>query len=376
MHSELFTDLPAEEFLRSNGNTEVISIEPTVESYAELGLSWRELSKREFTNTEKILFGLMRGNVGTMFAVTNLGKTTLALNICLSLAAGRTFEPFVKGSRSGCRVMVIDGESTQPELQADLQRMMRDWSPQERELVGVNLHIICDQEINEEPLNLSNPMHMAAVIECAQRFQPDLIVVDTLSALFTLRSENDNAEIKNVVMQPLKKMAKDANAALWLLHHIGKQNEDGQATVGAYSGRGGSNIGALARTVVLLKPDKHDPERVVFSIPKAKGFRLQPLLMRLDTIARWFTTSNETPLPQPTNYELVISTVKSFGRLVKRKEIDTVLTQRMSKQTITRNLEQAQTRGDLVTPKYSFYCVPELADLSEPETVEEAGKVM
>ena len=112
---------------------------------------------------------------------------------------------------------------------------------------------------------------MAAIIECAQRFQPDLIVVDTLSALFTLRSENDNAEIKNVVMQPLKKMAKDANAAVWLLHHIGKQNEDGQASVGAYSGRGGSNIGALARTVVLLKPDKHDLSASFFPFRKQRA---------------------------------------------------------------------------------------------------------
>jgi hypothetical protein len=376
MNSDLFTDLPAEEFMRSKGDAGVIGSEPTVKPYAELGLSWRELSKREFINTEKVLFGLMRGNVGTMFAVTNLGKTTLALNICLSLAAGRTFEPFVKGSRRGRRVMVIDGECTQPELKADLERMMRNWSSEERELVEENLHLICDQEINEEPLNLSNPAHMGAIIECAQRFQPDLIVVDTLSALFTLRSENDNAEIKNVVMQPLKKMAKDANAAVWLLHHIGKQNEDGQATVGAYSGRGGSNIGALARTVVLLKPDKHDPERVVFSIPKAKGFRLEPLLVRLDADARWFITSKETPLPQPTNYELVVSTVKIYGRPMKRKEINAALAESMSMQTITRHLEQALTRGDLVTPKYGFYCAPELADLSESETVEEASEVM
>lgn len=136
MNSDLFTDLPAEEFMRSKGDAGVISSEPTVKPYAELGSSWRELSKREFANTEKILFGLLRGNVGAMFAVTNLGKTTLALNICLSLAAGRTFEPFVKGSQRGRRVMVIDGESTQPELKADLERMMRNWSSEEREYSG------------------------------------------------------------------------------------------------------------------------------------------------------------------------------------------------------------------------------------------------
>lgn len=324
-----------------------------------LGLSWGELSRKQFTNTEKILFGLMRGNVGSMFAVTNLGKTTLSLNICLSMAAGRTFEPFAKGLRGGRRVMVIDGESTQFELKADLQQMMQDWSPQERSLVEENLFILCDEEIGDESLNLSDPRHMGATTEAAREFKPDLIVVDTLSALFNLKSENDNAEIKRVVMQPLKKLAKDVNSAILLLHHVGKQNEDGRTSVGAYAGRGGSAIGALSRSVALLKTDTQDPERVVFSVPKAKGYRLEPLLMRLYRDARWFIPTNETVTPQPTNYALVVSTVKSFGKPVRRKEIDAALEGKMSVATIGRNLEEAVKRGDLINPKYGYYEAPE-----------------
>lgn len=324
-----------------------------------LGLSWGELSLRQFTNTEKILLGLMRGNVGSMFAVTNLGKTTLSLNICLSMTAGRTFEPFVKGLRGGHRVMIIDGESTLPELKADLQRMMQNWSPQERVLVEENLFVLCDEEIGDEPLNLSDPLHMSAVTEAARGFKPDLIVVDTLSALFTLKSENDNAEIKRVVMQPLKSLAKDTNSAVLLLHHIGKQNEDGRTSVGAYAGRGGSAIGALSRSVALLKTDTQDPECVVFSMPKSKGYRLEPLLMRLDHDARWFVPTNETVTPQPTNYALVVSTVKSFGEPVKRKEIEAALVGRMDKSTVTRLLTEAVKRGDLINPKYGYYGAPE-----------------
>jgi RecA-family ATPase len=330
-----------------------------------LGLSWGELSRKQFTNTEKILFGLVRGNVGSLFAVTNLGKTTLSLNICLSMAAGRTFAPFVNGSQGGRRVMIIDGESTLYELKADLQRMTQGWSSQECALVEENLFLLCDEEIDEESLNLSDPHHMKAVTEASREFKPDLIVVDTLSALFTLKSENDNAEIKRVIMQPLKSLAKDVNSAVLLLHHVGKQNEDGRTNVGAYAGRGGSNIGALSRSVALLKTDTQDTERVVFSVPKAKGFRLEPLLMRLDRDTRWFVPSNETVLPRQTSYETVISTVRSFGQPVKRKEIDAALKGKMGVSTITRNLDEALSREDLVSPKYGYYEAPE--DIKPPE---------
>jgi hypothetical protein len=337
-----------------------------------LGLSWGELSKKEFTNHEKLLFGLRRGNVGVMFAVTNLGKTTLTLNIALTMAAGRTFDPFVKGKSGGYRVMLIDGESTQPELKADIERMTRGWSEGERELLRKNFHIICDAEIDEEALNLSNRSHMPTVTAAAKEFKPDLIIVDTLSALFTLKNENDNAEIKSVVMQPLKKLAKESNAVVWMLHHVGKQSEDGRASVGAYLGRGGSNIGALARAVTSLKKDTLDSERVIFTVEKAKGFQLKPVLLHLDRDARWFITTDETLPPELTNYEQVVSFVKSIGRLVKRKEIDSALADRMSVQTITRSLNEAVTRKDLISPKYGHYAAPDI----QSENVQDADNVM
>lgn len=362
-----YEDVPANEFESMLANIDNNEPESQIILTQSLGLSWRELSRKEFINTEKILFGLLRGNVGTLCAVTNLGKTTLSLNICLVLASCGTFYPFVKEHQDGRRVMIIDGESTQPELKADIKIMMRDWSPQERAMVEENLLILCDEEIDDEPLNLSDPRHIAAITGRANEFKPDLIVVDTLSALFNLKSENDNAEIKRVVMQPLKKLAKDANAAVLLLHHIGKQNEDGRASVGAYAGRGGSNIGALSRTVTLLKTDTSDPERVVFSVPKAKGYRLEPLLMKLDHESRWFVPANESVPPQQTSYEILVSTVKSFGQPVKRKEIDEQLAGRMGKSTITRELGKAETRGDLVSPKYGYYGAPE--DSQSPENL-------
>src|SRR5215210_5158169 len=101
MDNSIFTDYGAEDFEQKFGdgsNTPASESLPATTKETLLGLAWGELSKREFANVEKILFGLFRGNVGAMFAVTGLGKTTFSLNIALTLAAGRTFHPFVKGN--------------------------------------------------------------------------------------------------------------------------------------------------------------------------------------------------------------------------------------------------------------------------------------
>ena len=104
---------------------------------------------------------------------------------------------------------------------------------------------------------------------------------------------------------------------------------------------------------------------MVFSVPKAKGYHLEPLLMRLDRDSRWFVPTNERVAPELTNYGLVVATVKSFARLVKRKEIDEALAGRMDKSTITRNLDAAVSRGELKNPKYGHYETPE--DAQPPE---------
>lgn len=374
--TSFYTDFAAQDFEREFGGSENNSgneSKPDTSTELSLGLPWSHLSKCQFPNVENILFGLLPGNVGAMFAVTNLGKTTLALNIALTMASGRTFPPFVpQNIPEGRRVLLIDGESTLPELKADLETMMQPWVSQERAIVEENLFILCDEEIENEPLNLSNPAHLSAITDCSRKFEPDLIIVDTLSALFSLRSENDNAEIKRVVMQPLKKLAKDANAVVWLLHHVGKQSEDGKAPVGAYLGRGGSSIGGLSRTVTVLKRDSLDPSKVIFSVEKAKGFRLEPVLMSLEEGTRWFVPTNEIVPRQQSNYETVVTTVKSFGRLVKRKEIVDALDRKMSEATITRHLSEAVSRNDLTSPKYGHFAPPK----NYLEAYEEASEIM
>lgn len=337
---------PADEVL-----DEIEKIESSWENTTtSVGVLWRELKTMKFTDTEQILFGIRRGNVGMLIAETEIGKTTLSLNLCLTLAANKTFSPFVNGQNGGRRIMYIDGEATQAELRADIERMISDWSEEEGKLIDNNLLILCDEEIDDELLTLSNSKHMAIVINKALEHKPDLIVVDTMSALFSLHDENSNAEIKRAIMQPLKMLAKEANAGLLLAHHSGKwRSEEGGMKSHAYLGRGGSNLGCLARSVItLIAPDRSNKERVILSVPKAKGYRLADVAMNYDYETRWFKVTSETTQSDVRCMDEVIDfvaeqkgaktadVIEAFDGKYSRRTVEDALTEAVSKKKITR----------------------------------------
>ncbi len=260
--------------------------------------------------------------------------------------------------------MIIDGENTQAELQRDLKTMTRDFPPILVKTIDNNLLFVCDEYVNSDLLDLKDPAHMEAVIERAKDFKPDLIIVDTMAALFALRNENDNAEVKSYVMSPLKRLAKEANAAVWLLHHIGKQSEESSTVNAAYSGRGGSNFGALSRTVIKLSaPDKSNRNRVVFSVAKSKGYRLDDLMMELDFDSRWFTVSNEPP-PKPVSSreEIVKFITKEFAT----KEIVNAFEGKYSKRTVEDKLSQAVDYGEILNLQRGRNKPIDSADSAEP----------
>lgn len=274
-----------------------------------IGHLWRDFRGMKFPRYETILFGLRRGNVGLLLAETEVGKTTLALNLSVTLAAGKTFPPFINEPRPR-RIMYVDGESTRAEFQTDINTMTRDWSDDERAILDDNLLVLCDEELKGELLNLAKPNHMATVKEAAQKFQPDLTVIDTMAALYDLQDENSNTEVKRVVMQPLKLLAREAEGAVLLAHHVGKpRGEEGNASTRAYRGRGASNFGALARSAVNLVGDRNDVGRVKLSVSKAKGYRLKDVVMRLDEDARWFRVMDEKPPETKTCLQSVLAFV-------------------------------------------------------------------
>lgn len=321
--------------------------------------SWREFSTAHFEMREKIISELEASEVGVVFASTDVGKTTLSLNLSLMLATGGSFAPLVEAKEGGRRVLYIDGESRKVRLQADITRMLRDWNDGKTTLVDQNFHLACDTTVNGDQLDLTKHNHLKWLQEKAAQIKPDLIILDTMVSLFSLSNENDNSEVARKVMKPLAKLASDTGAAVLLLHHIGKLSEDSQASTRAYRGRGASAIGAAARMVLLLKQDPNDQDLVSLSCAKVKGKKFSDVLVKLDREARWFINTHKAPTKELTSYQRVVEVVRGFGRPVKRSEIEKELKNLISAQQIGRHLKAAVERDDLVPPKYGYYSMPE-----------------
>ena len=105
------------------------------------------------------------------------------------------------------------------------------------------------QDIPSEDMDRS----LQALSAVLATYKPDLVILDTLAALFALPSEIDNNAI-TMLMRRLGRVARDAGCAVLLLHHTPKLNraaaaeQRGEATLV----RGGSAITNSARVVLTI----------------------------------------------------------------------------------------------------------------------------
>lgn len=319
-----------------------------------LSVSWADFDAEEFPQGERIAFAVERGELALLNALPNAGKTTLALNVALCLAAGREFLPLVTG-RTPRRVLFVDGETTRRRLQRDLRVMTRGFSREEAMAVGENLHVICEGEIKGEPLALTNAAHLLALSAEALSIRPDFIVIDTLASLCPLYSENDNGEQGRKIWRPLQKLARDCDAALLINHHVGKKgSEEGQTPERVYRGRGASASGGAARAVWLLIPDASAPGVVKLACVKAKGETPADVTLQHNPQTRWLDSCQAAP-PPLTSYQRVVNAFN--GKPLGITDVMALLPD-MSKSAIERALKSAVEKGDLDNPKRGKYQKP------------------
>lgn len=132
----------------------------------------------------------------------------------------------------------MDFEDTLSYLRKDLSVMLGNFSDLEKLRFNDNALLICEYTDGQgEDLSLSKLPHLSVLTENLNKFAPDLIIIDTISSAFQIRDENNNAEVRRFIMRPLKQLAKDCNAALIAVHHIGKpKGEEGQTKEASFRG--------------------------------------------------------------------------------------------------------------------------------------------
>jgi hypothetical protein len=193
-------------------------------------------------------------------------------------------------------------------------------------------------------------------MEEANAFQPDLILVDTVTAGFSIREENSNSEVTNAVMKPMLNLAGETNSAVIFIHHVGKSgSEEGSASNRNYRARGASAFVGMSQAVIELDAKKtpRGERAVVLSFPKLKDESKPDLVLRLNRETRWFEAAEgETAVDSgDEQYHQMLSAISGPMRT---KEVSSV-TPFLSKSTLTRHLARAVKDGRLVQPRRGVY---------------------
>jgi RecA-family ATPase len=236
-----------------------------------------EFMSREFKDGKIVAFGCCRGEAALVAGVTNKGKSTVMRVVAMCLASGHGFEPFIPASSECLRVVLLDYEGSAGRTQADLRLMQENLTIDEQELLNKNLFISQAPRLNDTPLTLSMPQHMAQLREQARAFSPDVIVIDTAGAVFALKSENDNAEISRLIMKPvIEQLARPLNCVVVVVVHIGKSSrEDGLTREPAHRARGGSAYGDRVTAIFNIDGDPQNKDRIRVSCAKKQATTLR-----------------------------------------------------------------------------------------------------
>jgi hypothetical protein len=337
--------------------------------------SLRELHAKETVPAEDLMIGVRRRQVTIFASVTSVGKTTIMLNHALAAAGGQSWSPLLpERPERPLKIVFIDAESTDDELKRDTQTMLGTIG--NGDLAAENFIPVVDATIDGEALNLSSKKHFEQVKRFLKYHQPDIVIFDTISALFTLYNENDNAEVVRKVIRPLKELAVAGNCAVWASHHIGKAGESDEAEE-AYRGRGASAFGANVRGVITLRKEKALGDGYVrLTLGKSKGSKLEPVNLKLDFAKRTFEICSAAPQAQ-TPYQQVVGIFN--GQPLKTADIKKLLPD-LSGRVVDRALSEALKNGDLFKTTYGAYerpnnpQKPDFANFATPYRDGEVGE--
>jgi hypothetical protein len=151
-------------------------------------------------------------DTGMLTGDSGVGKSMLALDLTVAAIMGRPW--CGQAVRSfGAKVLYIDEENPENLVVQRAHRLgMTDTMAQ-------NVRYLCQQGINLE-------RDLDELIEDAQRFDPDLIVLDTLIQLHD-GDEIDAKAMTRLFAKAIRPLARECQATVLALHHVNKPRADG-----------------------------------------------------------------------------------------------------------------------------------------------------
>jgi hypothetical protein len=222
---------------------------------------WRDPStipRREF------LFGqhYIRRTIGTTIAAGGRGKTTLGLFEGVSMAIGRDLMTGETLPRGPLRVLCLNGEEDQDELDRRVAAICQRYEIAQSDLGG-RLFVM---SVRDRPLRLATLVQGAATLnrpaiealtKLIEQNRIDVFMLDPWISFHAV-NESGNMDMDLVIKEGLGGIATRTNSAGELFHHPGKP-KPGQAETSVEDGRGASAIlwaVRSARVLNFMTPDE------------------------------------------------------------------------------------------------------------------------
>lgn len=167
---------------------------------------------------------IYRGKTTIFYGDPSIGKTTIAINMGVALAAGLPVFGRLLTKPSRVYFMLFE---TEPEEVAESLASISSLLPIREDMLAFDTETI--------GMDCAKPDHVEAIINRIKSFQPDAIIIDPLFMLVAGGLSKD--EPSSNVVRFLRRLSHETNAGTMALHHGKKEQfEKGQKVPGSYYG--------------------------------------------------------------------------------------------------------------------------------------------
>ena len=178
---------------------------------------------------------IIRGALHLISSDPGTGKTTFLYHLAVALSEGREF----LGERlTPLKIAYFDLETP-------------------RSVRSKTLQLLEFQE-NGNLMFFDEQCDIEKFYQLIEKHQIDFLIIDTVSLFFSIKKENDNAEVNDKIIRPLKELTKKTGVAIILVHHTAKASKEQSK---AYRSRGASALPGGVDVVINLENTEEENVR-------------------------------------------------------------------------------------------------------------------
>lgn len=204
-------------------------------------------------NVDWVIYGLLHSQgLAIIASPPGVGKTQFSTNLLLSIGCGKTFLDWVVTRPR--KVLFLSLEMTQPELKQYIDKMLLEFTEEEKELLDQNVYFV-----SRQAFRLNSEKNQQILLGWLDEVQPEGIFIDSLSRC--VGGDLEKGEI-DAVFDFLNREVRDKrNCFIWFVHHNRKANFNQKQPKKLEDLYGSQYIGAYASSVIgLWKIDDNELE--------------------------------------------------------------------------------------------------------------------